>query len=230
MTDRNPKTANYQPPTAHFDGFTLVELMISVAILTLISTATVYSLRATRQKEELRTAARILSGDIRNVQAMALAARNVLTCDIAGGVKRVCEISNPSQAACVSECEQAPPSRYGIEYDKDGVGYTLFADIGGADWRLTSDLEIISQHQLNPLGNARVAISNIQTELGDADKATIAVGRQNGTMRIDACDDVGLPDCVPTEPQDLKITLKHQQTDETAVIEVNAITGRVSVR
>lgn len=67
---QKPITYNLSPNT--YLGFTLIELIISISILTLISTAAVFSLRSTRQTEELATAARLLASDVRNVQARVL--------------------------------------------------------------------------------------------------------------------------------------------------------------
>ncbi|MBU0540462.1 type II secretion system GspH family protein [Patescibacteria group bacterium] len=228
MTDSNSKTTHYPLPTTHFDGFTLIELMISISILTLISTATVFSLRSTRQSEELATAARLLASDVRNIQARALAANNVKICDIAGG-KRVCEAENPSTTDCVGVCAPEPASRYGITFDKDSGSYALFVDLNQSDWRLSSEDEIVLRRNLNPLGGDKVTITELMIDTGSLTEASMAVSRQNGIMRIEACGESGLPACSPVEPKILNITLQHQQSGKTAVVEINSQSGRVSV-
>ncbi|MBI4139158.1 type II secretion system protein [Candidatus Uhrbacteria bacterium] len=210
-------------------GFTLVELLISISILTLISAATVFSLRGTRQNEELHTAARLLAGDVRNVQARALAARNVLTCDTVGGT-RVCEQENPSAEACISPCVQEPPPKFGLSIAAGASAYELFADVDVSEWRRTSDREILLQRILNPFGSDTIRVDAISTELGATASGEIAVERQNGQMRINACGEPGQPACAPSEPQSMTIRLRHQDTGKTADVEVNAITGRVSVQ
>ncbi|MEO5927909.1 MAG: type II secretion system protein [Patescibacteria group bacterium] len=209
-------------------GFTLVELMVSIAILLLISTTTVFSLGDTRNNDELMTAARLLVGDIRNVQARALAATNIRTCDTSSGQARVCETENPSVISCSSDCTPLPPPRVGVEFESGSSGYTIFADVHTEDWRLTNDEEIVLQRDMNPLGGDKVTVSAIQTTFGSLSQVNLAVGRQNGTMRIEACGDTGLPACAPKEPQTLSITLIHAKTARTVTVDVNAVTGRVS--
>lgn len=209
-------------------GFTLVELMVSITILLLISTVTVFSLGSTRDNDELMTAARLLTGDIRNVQARALAATNIKTCEIPSDHFRVCEDENPSAIPCKSACVPLPPSRVGIHVDRGSSAYTIFADIDGDDWRMTNQEEIVLQRDLNPLGGGNVTIRAIRTSFADLSSADIAVGRQNGTVRIEACDDVGLPACAPKEPQTISIMLIHAKTSKTVTVDVNALTGRVS--
>jgi len=210
-------------------GFTLAELMISVLILTLISTATVFSLRSAKSTEELQTAGRLLASDIRNAQARALAARNVLICPIVGGVSRVCEIENPSTVSCTSDCVPLPPPRFGVHLIVGRDSYDVFADVQNEDWRERSIEEILVTRGLNPLGGTNVLIDRLTTELGSQPSADLAIGRQSGEMRIEACGDPGLPVCSPTEPKTLGIILKHMISGKELRVDVNAVTGRVSL-
>ncbi len=210
-------------------GFTFVELMISIAILTLISTATVFSLNASRNREELNVAARTLSADIRNMQARALAARNVSVCDTAAGNKKVCETGNASPIICAGPCTPLPPSHVGLFFQTTHTDYALFADVSDDDWRDTGNVEDFLTRSLNPRGGTHVSIDKLETELGVLQTLNIAAGRQNGLMRVNACGDSGLPACSPTEPQIARITLRHSLSNDTVVIEVNALTGRVSI-
>lgn len=211
----------------------MVELMISIVILVLISTATLFSLRSTRERDELNTAARLLASDIRNVQQRALTGRNVLSCDGPTGVKRVCGADAIVEASCAGPCAPSTPPRVGVSLAAGSETYDLFADVGGADWRKTGDTEVFIRRNLNPIGGSKVEILRLAYEgldLPPVPKADIAVGRQSGAMRIDACGDPGLPACAPTEPKGLVIELQHRTTGDTAVIEVNAVTGRVSIQ
>jgi prepilin-type N-terminal cleavage/methylation domain-containing protein len=214
----------------HFrhNGFTLPELMISVLILMLISTTAVFSLRSAQYTEELQTAARVLSSDIRNAQARALAARNVLTCRITGNLQRVCEIENPSTVPCIEDCVPIPPSRFGVHLTAGRDRYDVFADVQNDDWRQRSIEEILLMRGLNPLGGTRVVIDRLTTELGALPAADIAIGRQSGEMRIEACGEP-LPSCAPTEPKTLGIILRHSVSGKELRVDVNAVTGRVSL-
>jgi prepilin-type N-terminal cleavage/methylation domain-containing protein len=210
-------------------GFTLIELMVSIAILTLISTATVFSLRSTRENEELLTAARLLAGDVRSIQARALAARNVRQCSVSGGALRVCENDNTSDIPCIGACEPAPPPRFGISLAVGATAYDVYADVNVADGRYTNDEELLLHRDLNPLGGEKVMIRRLLTEQGDEAASSMIVSRQNGEMRIDACNDPGFPACAPSEPRTLSILLRHQRSGKELTVDVNAVTGRVSL-
>lgn len=210
-------------------GFTLIELVISVGILTLISTSTVFVLKRSREKDELQIAARMLAADLRDVQARALHARNTLTCNTAGFGRRVCEPENQSPVVCADACAPSPPPRFGIAFTTFQDTYSLFADVNTEDWRLTSDLEVVAKRGLNPLGGSKVVISRLETNLGVVPSAQLGAARQSGGIRLEACGDPGLPACVPTEPTNLIITLRHISSNDTTIVEVNALTGRVSM-
>lgn len=211
-------------------GFTLLELLISVSILTLISTATVFSLRASREREELNVAVRILSGDLRNVQARALAARNVQTCETVEG-PRVCEAENTSPQICISSCAPLPPTTFGVSLKPQSIGYTVFAEVDSKiqDWRLNDIRELLFTRDLNPLGGGRVVIESLSPSKHEVlPHADVAFHRQNGVMRIEACGDAGMPPCGISEPSRLSITLRHVGSGATRSIELNALSGRIS--
>lgn len=208
-------------------GFTVAELLISVAILTLISVTTVVSLRKNREQDELITAARVLSTDIRNLQGEALAGHNIFSCSAPGGGKQIC---NPQAASsCVSDCTAGPPAHVGMSLMTQQDSYAMFADISSENWRYDGANELLSTHSVNPLGNGRVLISALNTDVGSMTSLSFSVERQSGKMRIQACGDVGLPACTPTEPQTLHIVLRHVVTGAEKVIELDARSGRVSV-
>ncbi len=210
-------------------GFTLVELLVSIAILTIISSVTIVSLASSRQREELTTAARLLSADLRNIQAEALAAHNVRSCVIAAGMSRVCEPENTSSMTCIGACTPLPPPHVGIHFLTGQDTYILFADVMADDSRYGGVNELLQTHTLNPLGGGKVIISAMTTNLGPLMDADVSVGRQNGVTRINACGDANQPSCSPTEPKVLDIILTHVSSGATATVEVNSITGRVSV-
>ncbi|MFH1077915.1 MAG: type II secretion system protein [Patescibacteria group bacterium] len=219
------------------DGFTMVELMVSIVILVLISTTTVFSLTSTRNKDELNTAARMLASDIRNIQARALAARNVYQCTGADGKLQLCGADASVTPTCVDACTPLPPPRFCLHTPPASQFYQLYADIRGNDWRLTDTNERLINRSLalpggGSGGNVNMLISNVSWPGSPAtpNTADICVSRQSGTMRINACGDAGLPACTPTEPQVLTVTLRHNKSGESKTIEVNAVTGRVSIQ
>lgn len=210
-------------------GFTFIELIVSVTILMLISTATVFSLRTTKENEELRTAARLLAGDIRSIQARALAARTVLQCPIAGGRTRICENDNPSELPCTGACSASSPPRFGIALDAGFGAYSTYADVDPLDGVYTNLEERLAYRELQPLAASTVLVQELRTENGPEDASFIVASRQSGAMRIDPCGDPGFFACLVTEPRTLSIVLRHARSGKELTVDVNAITGRVSV-
>lgn len=210
----------------------MVELMISITILVLIATATLFNLNSTRNTEELNTASRLLESDIRNIQARALAARDVLQCRAPDDLQSVCGSDAYATASCTGPCSASPPPRFGINLMRGAAFYDLYADIRGDDWRETNDREVMIRRQLNPLGGGNVVIIGIALPgvVPAPSTADIAVSRQSGVMRINACGDSGLPACSPTEPTSLTITLRHNKSMQYKTVEVNSVTGRVSIQ
>lgn len=206
----------------------MFELLVSVAILTLISTATVMTLNAARPGEELRAASRALTSDIENLSSRALAGANISTCTTLSGSK-VCSATNPSLEACTGACINAPPARVGLSIgDVPTASVILFADLDG-NGRLSSGNEILSFSQLNPLGGTRVTVNAIASEGSALSGLTLTMDRQNGRMRINACGDAGFPPCGGPEPESATITLtQSQNADLVSTISIDAKTGRAS--
>ncbi|MCI0479768.1 type II secretion system GspH family protein [Candidatus Uhrbacteria bacterium] len=223
---------------SRLEGFTFVELMVSLAILTLIATATVFGLQTTRSKDELNTAARVIASDVKNLQARALAGRDVLQCADAAGDTQVCgSDAYTTPLTCVTPCEPAPPSRYCMRMLPAADFYQIYADIRGDDWRLTNERELINRRSITMSGGGSVGGGSNVVVITVAwpgapatpNTADICVQRQSGVMRINACGDPGLPACSPTEPTSMWVWLRHNKTNETKRIDVNAVTGRVSI-
>ncbi|MBD3281906.1 hypothetical protein GF391_04120 [Candidatus Uhrbacteria bacterium] len=205
-------------------GFTIIEMLIGVSIVILLATVTVFELRSARRGDELRTAARQLVGDIRAMQSRALAAKNLKTCDTGGPDKAVCEID---ESACGGNpCEDDIPAAYGVRLESGTSTYVMFADINpsaAVDYRYTDAAELFESRSILPLGSTDVVldqiISGTSTSVTFAD---ISFMRQNGVVRM-------YDTTVPPEPTLMRFRLRHTVSNQTMEIEVNRITGRVSI-
>lgn len=202
-------------------GFTLIELAVSVFILGLISTSVLYNLRSTRRTDELRAAARIVAGDLRALQSRALSGQNIKTCT--PSTRIVCELSEASCAGSV--CVPLPPFGVGVRLTSGSNLYTLFADVDTTkqDWKQTDATEIFLTRDLSIGGAPNVVIDvlTLPAPTGIVPFVDVAFQRQNGGMVIGEC----ISGCNAT----LFIRLKHLISGDTKQVEVNAITGRVSV-
>ncbi len=201
-----------------------MEALVSVAILTIIGTIAIFDLRASSRTDALNTAARFLASDIRSVQSQALSAKNIKFCDTAAVKQVVCEAT---KAACQdpATCVPIPPGAIGVSFLNNSSNWVMYAkhDAGIADWTNTDPGEIIETHDLAKNGAPNIVISNLSATLA-SQHADVAFARQNGLMQINACG----AGCANTPS--LSITLKQVQSGETRVVQLNQITGRISIQ
>ncbi len=206
-------------------GFTILELLIGLSIIILLALVTVFELRNSRRTEELRTASRRITADLRGMQSRALSAKNLKTCVTPTADLAVCEFS---LTACESNpCAESIPSAYGVVFTKGSYKYTLFADINpssGVDYRYSGVDEVYSSQSILPLETDYIIIDQIIADGNLVDSADISFMRQSGTVRMFH---PGVPPAV--EPSLIRIRLLHTITNHTAEIEINRITGRISI-
>ncbi len=206
-------------------GFTILELLISLSIIVLLATITVFELRSSRRTEELRTAARQVSGDLRAMQSRALSAKNLKTCTTPTADLAVCEFSTIACGA--NPCAESIPSAYGIRFVSSDYRYTIFADINpssGVDYRYSDAGEVYQMQSILPLETDYVIVDQITAGGAPVASADISFMRQSGTVRMFH---PGVPPA--SEPGLIRIRLLHTITNQTTEIEINRITGRISI-
>jgi len=208
-------------------GFSLAEMLIALSIVVLLSLLTVFELRNANQKDELRAAAAQLAADIRSVQAQALEAQNLKTCK-PGTDQVVCE--NSTAACGASACQDYIPAGYGIYVHSASSSYVIFADVNPAaqDYKYTNANEKIRERELLVGTSDKVEIQSIETywpSMGVGPPwANISFVRQSGQAHI-------VDSMVPPQPEPylVKILIRHKVSGESKYVEVNKITGRVSI-
>lgn len=204
-------------------GFSVVELLISLGIIVILATITVFELRSTNRHDELNTAARQLAADIRAIQSRALAAADTKACD-GGGFYAICEAT--TTACGVNPCETTIPASYGIFLQSGSSTYTLFADlnpIAALDGNLTDNSEALITRSLLSLNSTNVFIDDISTPLSSGVAyVNITFSRQYGAVNLN-------DPSTPPEPTIVSIRIRHTLSNDTKIIEVNRITGRVSI-
>lgn len=209
-------------------GFTLVELLVSLTILIIITIAVVEDISAARQKEELISSARLVTQELRNLQAMALSARGVDVCDTGTNIV-VCEVDDTACGA--SSCDSViAPAAFGATMNTTESALTMFAEVDALledrreDGNGRESLgERLFAEQVS--GSNLVTIDSLTAGANPLTSATVTFERQSGSMRINAC--LSLP-CTPAETNTLDIVLRHRQTGDVRTIRLNAVTGKVS--
>ncbi len=228
----SPRTSFRPPKTGA--GFTLAELLVSVAILLIIAVAVAGDINRTKFQEELSSSARTLAGSLRDLQARALSATGVSTCSAAGGFNRVCETD---ATGCVGACgAKLPPYAAGVTFTSGNAFYARWAEVDPALYDHRPDLsarEVLDQRsfQAGTAGTAYVTIDDpMTTNAGSVTTAYVTFDRQNGTMRINACGTPNAPACGGNpEPKTLDIVLRHSRTNQTRTVRLHAITGKISL-
>jgi prepilin-type N-terminal cleavage/methylation domain-containing protein len=215
-------------------GFTMIELLTSVAILAVISVSVSITIAKTKLREELDASARQVAATLRNLQAQALAARKGMTC-APGAVNIVCEVGTGVCGAATCNVPLVPMA-VGMTL-RTGVSYvTMFAD---ADVTLDNRREDANGREnlgrvdfaSSKSGGGDVTVTSLMEGASSVGTASVAFERQNGNMRIDACGTPALaPSCgAGTEPVTLDITLSHAKLGKTAVVRLNRLTGKISI-
>lgn len=211
-------------PGAKAKGFTLIEAMVSVAILGLLAGIVTVNLTESRRTEELNAAARIIAADIRSAQSRALSVKNVKFCQDAGDAWIACELSS-SSCKSGSTCTSYPPDGIGLHFSQGSSTYEWYAIFNGPgnEFSRTSVGQNFLSRKLDLAGAPNVVLSNASAVLPSTTSADIFFQRQNGSMRLNAC-----AGC--SEPTNLSLTVTHAQSGKTKQVVVNAITGRISIR
>lgn len=217
-------------------GFTIIELLVSIAILLIISLSVVTDLNRSRYQEELNGSARATVGLLRDIQARALAASDVRTCTAAGGTVGLCELST---VVCTGTCTTSTAAyAYGVEFARNATGVFAFAD---AEPTLNNrrpdgvgELVKLQPFLQGVSGLEHVTISRVDDQLfPNIVKGWVTFERQSGALRTDACDTPApvTPACVipGVEPTTMTITLTHARTLRTRVIRINGVTGKISI-
>jgi len=96
-------------------GFTLTELLVVIAVISILSAIILPSYRTGERLFALQRSAYKVAQDIRRAQEMAMSAK---------------------------EFQGSLPSRYGIEFGKNRDYYILFADLNDNGKRESSDIEV----------------------------------------------------------------------------------------
>jgi len=216
-------------------AFTMTELMVSVAILLIISVAVAGDMNRTKFQEELNASARVVAGVLRDSQTMALAVTGVRTC--AGATQTlVCETTT---VGCTNTCGAlVAPTDVGVVLSVNATSIGRFAEVVPAlsDRRKAAgtveDLGRVTFLQGTKSASTAnmVRVQSLTANTGALTTATITFERQNGNLRINACDTPApvAPCGAATEPISLDIVLQHPRTLRTRTVRISTI-GKISL-
>ncbi len=200
--------------TTEQKGFTLPEILVSMSIFVVITTAVVANFRASEQSSQLRLGAQAVASTLRSLQTMAQTGRLTELCDDATGA-----VCTGNVAACVTTtvCRPAlPRGGYGIQITKNENAVTLFAD--GNQNHLLDSGEILSDMFLNLPRNVIIDGATTPYDLTTS-VFTIAFKPPDPTVWINAA----------TRESEARIVLRHEKTGNTKTIVLRRISGRIEI-
>ncbi len=193
-------------------GFTLTELMVSIAIFALLTTVTVAAYRSGDDQTELRHASDLLANILRDAQARSRAGRVTSVCPGAGAA---------CSASCAVPCaDEFPAAGYGVHVGVGEGTARMFADLGAAPNRLRDLAEDMETVPLARSGLVTVVVMAEKNPAGDGNPSVgdvVFIPPQPAT-RINA----------RSEVTELRITLRHSRTGAERTVTVNAVSGLVS--
>ncbi len=207
----------------------MAELLVSLAILIIITLAVAGDVSKTRKREELVSSVRLVHNAIRDAQARAQTARSIKMCDNAG-VNVVCEANEDNCG--IATCDAfIVPVAVGVSLSTGDSFATTFAEIDAtledrrndASGREFMETEKFAEQRE---GSNVVTISSLTAGTVSVTDATVTFERQSGNMQINGCP---VPPCSPAGANTLEIVLEHSQSGQQKAIRLNALTGKISL-
>ena len=197
-------------------GFTLLEVLVVIAIFALIMASVLANFRAGEFSSQLALATDNVATEIRKIQSMTLSGTKTYVCMIADVMTAVCE-DNPG--ACSGDCiEHVPFGGYGLKFDDGGDQMTLFADINESG--SYDPEERIRDLPVSVTG--RVSVASMITDTGAVNTFEIIFIPPNGRMIFSGPDIFG-------DPTEATINLIHDVSEDTQSIILNNISSRIDV-
>lgn len=195
-------------------GFTLPELLVSISIFVIITTAVVANFRASEESGQLRLGAQTVASTLHSLQNMAQTGRLTALCD--NPAATVCT-GNPERCVADACSPRLPAGGYGIQIAQDGGVMTLFAD--GNENHLFDTGETLADMVLNLPRN--VIIDNADDATGPYESGSLTITFEPPEPTVWINDGI--------VQEDAHIVLHHVKTNGTRTIILRRISGRIEI-
>lgn len=205
-------------------GFTLVEMLVTISILSIMTTMAIVNFRVSEYSDELRYAAVNLAAEIRRAQNFSLIGRPLEYCRHADELNgQFCSASDGSgcgDGQCVLD---TPHGGYGIRISRGDGNRTalLFADTDSADRDGHFDHVYQSFEQVRRFDfvtGRNVTVTGFDPD-DSSDFLDISFMAPRPIAWFNGRDDLSVA----------TVTLTHAKTGQTRTVKVNGISGQVSV-
>jgi len=198
-------------------GFSIIEILISITIFALITAAVISDLRSGEFKNQLSIAAHNVASEIRETQTMVSAGQPTKVCMVAAVVTGNCE---DDPGSCAGDCvENVPAGGYGLVFEYDSENLILFGNTDATDDYDALD-EKIRDLKVSPTG--RVELGLITVDGAPVDELQVIFLPPTNEM-------VFRGPAIFGNPSEARIEIDHQGMFETREILINRISGRIDV-
>ena len=201
--------------TRNARGFTLIEMLISLAIFAVVTGMVVANLRVGRQGDEVRFASQLAASAIRRAQTLAISGERVFMCRQGVNDGHTC-LSGQIDECPGGSCARRVPSGYGVRFstaEEDRMKMLLYADGGEPANRVFDPGETVRSDSIAP--SQLVVIDSVSPAGATLDivfappKPTVYVN--GGTADVNA-----------------SVTFRHLHTGQTRTVTINRISGQIS--
>lgn len=192
-------------------GFTIAELLVSLAIITVLTGMMLANFHGGQQSSELRLAAEITVSQLHDIQTAALGGRLVSVCSGGAQANQVCEAGKNPSVTCTGggTCQRRVVPGYGIRFTVGESTYLVFDDVNGNN--VYNAGEEIATKPFVSTGLVKLGATNAGSTLDVVFVAPDAKQKFNGS---DA-------------PDLLQLTLRHLQSDSERNVKLYRIAGKI---
>ncbi|MFH0819996.1 MAG: hypothetical protein V1892_03115 [bacterium] len=197
-------------------GFTIIDLLVSMAIMTLLTLTSIISFRQAERNQNLNNAAEILASQIRELENMAITGKE-------------------------AQAGQVPAGGYGIHFEKtvENIFYFFFADMDRdllyktsipADlvpYFSTSDREIELKKKYSPHPDiiiSEININGLPVNWGETLSLDIVFKTPNAKVYVNGETKINF-----VLINYVSIALKHTKIDKTKTIKIYPLSRQISV-
>ncbi len=195
-------------------GFTLIEMLVSLAIFVIVTAFVTANFRAGRQSDELRIASQLAASSLRRAQSFALAGQTTTFCR--GGANDLRECLGGTDVECVGgACVREVPHGYGVHFstvDPARQRIVFFADTNGN--HAYDDGEAIRSDAVSP-GTSVVVNTVNPSATGVLD---VVFDPPNPTVYFNG----------GTATPIASVTVRHLATGQMKTVTVNALSGQIN--
>ena len=198
-------------------GFTLVEMLVSLAIFGVISGFVMANLRVGGQGDELRLSSQLVASAIRRIQTMAVAGQTVYFCRKSGEItgSKLCSTGKDTECLEGSCVKETPPGGYGLH----------LSSAAGSERTMITFADLDRDHGYDAGEEFRRDSVSSGTLVGVSTLQPVTEGKLDIVFAPNA---MAVYFNQSTEMAIATITLRHSHTGAAKRVIINSLSGQIS--